>query len=99
MEIPGEIGYSAEFETTYLNYIRKDPNSPVINLDAAFQCPGDRFRNAISLCAGISDICYIDITKDRSVFLRANDENSNLDRKSTRLNSSHLKLSRMPSSA
>ena len=44
---------------------------------------------------------YVDEGADELVFLdiTATHENRKTDRKSTRLNSSHLKLSRMPSSA
>ena len=37
--------------------------------------------------------------KDRNSFLEILSESQNIDRKSTRLNSSHIPLSRMPSSA
>ena len=44
---------------------------------------------------------YSRLLNERIVFLGTpvDDQIANLDRKSTRLNSSHLKLSRMPSSA
>ena len=40
-----------------------------------------------------------DATNDSGVIVEEKEETPPLDRKSTRLNSSHLKLSRMPSSA
>ena len=61
-----------------------------------------RFKGVITFNSPLSDIEEIELldeTRDPSVIAKAKYRDWETDRKSTRLNSSHRSLSRMPSSA
>ena len=55
--------------------------------------------NAATNCFGVKGMAFRSMTDGLVHLLRKEAMSKGVDRKSTRLNSSHLKLSRMPSSA